>query len=138
MDFAGNTEQLYRFRRISAHQGPLRTSDKDYKGSTYNVLIEWETGEKTYEPLDTIAKDDPVTCAEYARRNGLLDTSGWKRFKSLGKNERKIERMVNQAKLKSYRRHPFWKFGFMVPCSYSQPVEIDQVTPSGKILRQLR
>jgi hypothetical protein len=64
------------------------------------------------EPLDIIAKDDPVTCAEYARRNGLLDTPGWKRFKSLGKNEKKIERMVNQAKLKSYRRDPFWKFGF--------------------------
>jgi hypothetical protein len=41
------TEQLYKFRRISAHQGPLRTSDKDYKGSTYNVLVEWETGEST-------------------------------------------------------------------------------------------
>jgi hypothetical protein len=38
---ASNTEKLYRFRRISAHQVPLRTSDMDYKGSTYNALIEW-------------------------------------------------------------------------------------------------
>jgi hypothetical protein len=42
--------QLFKFRRITAHQGPLRTSDKDYKGSTFNVLVEWETGEPTYEP----------------------------------------------------------------------------------------
>ena len=26
-----------------AHQGPLQSSDKDWKGSTYNVLVEWET-----------------------------------------------------------------------------------------------
>jgi hypothetical protein len=42
-----NTEQLYKFRRITAHKGPLGTSDKDYKGSTFNVLVEWETGETT-------------------------------------------------------------------------------------------
>ena len=66
-DIDNDTEQLYKFRRITAHQGPLRTSDKDYKGSTYNVLVEWETGETTYEPLDLIGSDDPVTCAEYAR-----------------------------------------------------------------------
>ena len=125
-DIANDTEQLYQFRRISAHQGPLITSDKDYKGSTYNVLVEWETGETTYEPLDLIAKDDPVTCAEYAQRNGLLDIPGWKRFKRLAKNEKKITRLVNQAKLKSYRRDPFWKFGFLVPRNHSQAVELDE------------
>jgi hypothetical protein len=77
-DVDNDTEQLYRFRRIAAHQGPLRSSDKDYKGSMYNVLVEWETGESTYEPLDLIASDDPVSCAEYAIQHGLLDTPGWK------------------------------------------------------------
>jgi hypothetical protein len=38
-------EQLFKIWRITAHQGPLRTSDKDYKVSTFNVLVEWETGE---------------------------------------------------------------------------------------------
>jgi hypothetical protein len=46
IDIESNTEQLYKFQRI-AHQRPLRTSDKDYKGSTYNVLVEWETGGTT-------------------------------------------------------------------------------------------
>jgi hypothetical protein len=27
-----DTEQLYKFRGITAHQGPLLPSDKDYKG----------------------------------------------------------------------------------------------------------
>ena len=43
-DIDNDTEQLYKFRSIRAHQGPLRSSDKDYKGSLYNVLVEWEWG----------------------------------------------------------------------------------------------
>jgi hypothetical protein len=38
-DIENDTEQLYKFRRITANQGPLRSSDKDYKGSRYNVLV---------------------------------------------------------------------------------------------------
>jgi hypothetical protein len=72
LDMDSDTEHLYRFRRITGHKGPLRTSDADYKGSTYNVLVEWESGEITYEPLDMIGKDDPVTCAEYAHRMNFL------------------------------------------------------------------
>jgi hypothetical protein len=28
-----------------------------------SVVVEWESGETTYIPLDLIANDDPVTCA---------------------------------------------------------------------------
>ena len=35
--------------------------------SKYNVQVEWETGEITFEPLSIIAADDPVTCAAYAK-----------------------------------------------------------------------
>ena len=69
--------------------------------------MEWESGEITYEPLEIIGKDDPVTCAEYAHRMNLLSTPGWKRFRHIYKNPKKVERMVNQAKLRSYRREPF-------------------------------
>ena len=33
--------------------------------------------------------------------------------------------MINQAKLRSYRREPFWKFGVLVPRTHSQEMEID-------------
>ena len=82
------TDRLYKFKDITAHQGQLISIDKSYKGSKYNVLVEWETGETTYEPLDFIAKTDPVTCAIYAKRNGLLNTPGWKRFKPIVKNQK--------------------------------------------------
>jgi hypothetical protein len=90
-----DTEHLYEFRRISAHQVPLCSSNKDYKGSLFNVLVEWETGETTYEPLALIASDNAVTCAAYAAKHGLLDTQGWKRFKRYAKNQKKIDRMIN-------------------------------------------
>ena len=58
----GMDQELYRFRVIIGHQGPLLTSDPDWKGSKYYVQAEWETGEITFEPLSIIAADDPVTC----------------------------------------------------------------------------
>ena len=41
-ELENDTDQLYNFRRISAYQGPLISFDKEYKDSTYNVLVEWE------------------------------------------------------------------------------------------------
>jgi hypothetical protein len=102
LDIESKTEQMYRFRCISTHQGPLRTSNTDYNGSTYNALVDWESGETIYEPLDVIAKDDPMLCAQYNKCNGILDTPGWKRLRHLAKNDKKVKQMVDQAKLKFY------------------------------------
>jgi hypothetical protein len=96
------------------------------------VLVEWETGETTYESLDLIASDDPVTCAEYAREKNLLDLPGWKRFRRLAKSEKKLKRMINQAKLKNYRRDPFWKFGVLVPRNHAQAMELDRANGNTK------
>jgi hypothetical protein len=62
-----NDAIVWRFRHIVGHQGPLLWHDKDYNGSRFNLLVEWENGEITTEPLSVIAADDPVTCAVYAR-----------------------------------------------------------------------
>ena len=47
----GMDQELYRFRAIIGHQGPLLASDPDWKGSKYNVQVEWETGEITFAAL---------------------------------------------------------------------------------------
>jgi hypothetical protein len=125
-DIENKTEQLYKFRRITAHQGPLRSSDKGYKGSQYNVLVEWETGETTYEPLDSIASDDPVTCAQYAKQHGLLDTEGWRLFRRIASDFPKVERLINQAKTSTYKHEQFWKFGYLVPRTHWQAMNIDK------------
>ena len=35
-----NTELVWKFKDITAHQGPMAKNHKDYKGSTYNVRME--------------------------------------------------------------------------------------------------
>ena len=118
-------EGQWKFKAITAHQGPLSPSDPAYNGSRFNVLVEWETGESTFEPLSTIAADDPVTCAIYARDNNLLEEEGWKRFKRIAKRQKKLIRMANQAKLRSFRTTPVYKYGYLVPRNHQQAVDID-------------
>ena len=79
-------EKVWKFKCITSHQGPLNPSHPDYKGSSYNVMIEWENGEITAEPLSTIAADDPVTCAIYAKDNDLLNLPAWKRFRAIARH----------------------------------------------------
>jgi hypothetical protein len=117
---------VWKFRRITAHQGPLHSNDKDWRGSSYNVMIEWENGEITTEPLSIIGADDPVTCAIYARDHNLLELDGWKRFKGIAKREQKLMRLVNQAKLRSFRTAPRYKYGFEIPRNFEHAKELDK------------
>ena len=75
-DAEEDPDSLFKFRDIVAHQGPLESTDPNHKGSKYNVMVEWESGEVSYEPLTLISKDDPITCAVYAKKHDLLDTTG--------------------------------------------------------------
>ena len=87
--------------------------------------MEWENGEVTSEPLSIIAADDPVTCALYAKDKGLLDTPGWRRFKSIALCQKKLFCMANQAKLRSFRTAPRYKYGYEIPRDYRHAVLID-------------
>lgn len=120
---------VWKFKSISAHQGPLSKTDKDYKGSRYNVLVNWETGESTYEPLHLISADDPVSCAIYAKANNLLDEPGWKKFKRLARRQKKLLRLTNQAKLHSFRTN---KFGYLVPRNHDQAMQLDDSNGNNK------
>jgi hypothetical protein len=127
LDVSLDPEQVYwQFKSILAHEGPLTKDSNSYKGSIYNVKVAWEDGSETYEPLHTIATDDPVTCAIYARDNNLLDLPGWKQFKSIARREQKLQRMVNQTKRHSLRTAPIYKVGFRVPRNLKEAMEIDK------------
>ena len=54
-DAEEDPDSLFKFRDIVAHQGPLESTDPNHKGSKYNVMVEWESGEVTYEPLTLIS-----------------------------------------------------------------------------------
>ena len=107
----GMDQELYRFRAIIGHQGPLLASAPDWTGSKYNVQVEWETGEITFEPLSIIAAEDPVNCAAYAKENDLLALEGWHRFRSLAKKDKVLARAIKQSKIRQVRRSQTYMFG---------------------------
>ena len=84
-DAEEDPDSLFKFRDIVAHQGPLE--------------VEWESGEVTYEPLTLISKDDPITCAVYAKKHDLLDTTGWKHPKRYAKTSKRLIRAVKQSRI---------------------------------------
>ena len=92
----------------------------------------WEDGSKTYKPLDIIAADAPVVCADYAKKNDWLETPGWKLFKKLARREKKLQWMINQAKRKSYAESDKYMFGFQVPKTPKQAYEFDRINGNTK------
>ena len=59
----------YNFESILDH----RRVGKD----KYDVLVEWSSGEKTWEPLNHMYQQDSVSVSMYAASRGLLETKGW-------------------------------------------------------------
>ena len=89
---------------IQAYQGsqrPITSTDPEYLGSSYNLLIEWETGEMTWEPLGYTIADDPYSCAVYAKKYDLLNTQGWKQ---LNWHARTAKKLIRTPKKSKYRQ----------------------------------
>ena len=102
-DAEEDPDSLFKLRDIVAHQGPLESTDPNHKESKYNVMVEWESGEVTYEPLAISSKDDPITCAVYAKKHDLLDTTGWKHLKRYAKKSKRLIRAVKQSRIRQVR-----------------------------------
>ena len=125
-DAEEDPDSLFKFRDIVAHQGPLESTDPNHKGSKYNVMVEWESGEVTYEPLTLISKDDPITCAVYAKKHDLLDTTGWKHLKRYAKTSKRLIRAVKQSRIRQIRASARYQHGFQVPKDYNNAIRLDK------------
>ena len=123
-DVEEETDSLFKFRDIVAHQGPLESTDPNHKGSKYNVMVEWKSGEVTYEPLTLISKDDPITCAVYAKKHDLLDTTGWKHLKRYAKTSKRLIRAVKQSKIRQVRASARYQHGFQIPKDYNDGIRL--------------
>jgi hypothetical protein len=53
----------------------------EYKLSQCYIILGWDNGDMTNEPLKIIVPDDPVICVVYVHENYLLDKPDWKSFK---------------------------------------------------------
>ena len=74
----------------------------------------------SYEPLSVLAADDPVTCAKYTKKNGLLSTDGCKRFRNLAKKDKILARAVMQSKIRQFTK------------SYKEALEFDKENDNTK------
>ena len=90
---------LYKFKCIKDHRGPYTSSDPEDLGSRYNLLIEWETGEITWEPQSNIIASDPYICAIYVKKHDLLSTAGWKLLKRHARSARRLIRTLKKSKI---------------------------------------
>jgi len=104
-------KEIFTFREILDHEGPLLPGDKRYRGSKYNTKMLWEDYSETWEPLDVVGKCDPITCAAYAKEHGLLNKPGWKRFKKVARRAKVLKRMVNASKRNQRYNAVIYKFG---------------------------
>ena len=125
-DAEEDPDSLFKFRDIVAHQGPLESIDPDQKGSKYNVIVEWESGEVTYKPLTLISKDDPISCAVYAKKHDLLHTTGWKHLKRYAKTSERLIRAVKQSRILKVRASARYQHGFQVPKDYNDAIWLDK------------
>ena len=123
--------EYWSFRKIIGHKNTPQNHPA-YQGSRYNVRILWDNGEIKDEPLKVFAKDAPVEYALYAKKNDLLNLPSWKRFKRLAKREGLIQRLCQQAKLRSFRTSPKYKYGFEVPKTYEQAMKLDEFAGNEK------
>ena len=96
------------------------------------ILIKWkELDEPSWEPMEIIKDDDPVTLAEYARDNGIQDKAIWKwskRYLTFTKTSR--QRISQLYAMKTKKRGPKFKFGQKVPRSLTEAYKIDDETNS--------
>ena len=113
-------------KKIQIHSSSFESIDPDKKGGKYNVMVEWESGEVTYEPLTLISKEDPINCAVYAKKHDLLDTTGWNHPKRHAKISNKLIRAVKQSRIHQIRASARYQHGFQVPKDFNDAIRLDK------------
>jgi len=115
----GDMDQPWTFKEILAHKGLLTKHSPNWKHSKYNVQVLWDDGSTTWEPLNVICKDDPVTCAKYGQEHNLMDLPGWKFMPKEARRRRRVQLRANKAKSKG-RRNNRYKFGVKIPRDFRE------------------
>jgi hypothetical protein len=105
VDRDSHKDHMCVFESIQAHRLHPDPSGKKKMGldvaprGSYQLLVDWASEETSWVNYQIISKEDPVSVALYAKRNGLLSTPGWKNCKHYIRNVKVLATMANQAKL---------------------------------------
>jgi hypothetical protein len=124
-------EERWTFDEILDH----RWSKLPGRKGKIDVLVRWDVLDPSWEPMEIIKKDDPVTLAKYVRDKKLLDKSIWKWAKRFVKNETKLNRMYRQMMAaKRSVRGIRYKFGVRLPRSgkTDEAYKLDEINGNTK------
>jgi hypothetical protein len=117
---------MFAFESIKVHclhPDPMGENNMDMDNAprgSYQLIVEWASGETTWVNYKIIFNGDLVSVALYAKRNRLLSTPGWKNCKRFIGNSKALAWMANQAKLHNHRLCPKYKYGVQVPRNHEQ------------------
>ena len=90
--------------------------------------MEWESGERTWEPLGDVRKFHPYLLTQYAIDHDLLDKwdTSKRTLKKYAKRNKMLLRMGNKARMESIDRTPVYMFGYEVPRNHAQAMVLDR------------
>ena len=121
-DLGINDDGTYKFDRILQHRDTGRGRRKKYE-----VLIEWRSGERTWEPIRNIYLQRKNDLAQYAEENGLLDEwdSPSLKLKQAAARAKKTFQFSAAVKLLAKKTDPIYMFGEQVPRNHEEAMELD-------------
>ena len=73
-----------------------------------------------------VAKDDPVTLANYAKEHDLLEQPGWKFLHRIAPHAKVLCHLLNQARRQSKHNAIWYKFGVRVPRTVKEAYDLDR------------
>jgi len=122
-----DSEEYWDYDDILDHRW---SKDPNRKGRI-DVKVAWvgfPLEEATWEPMEVIKQDSPITLAEYADRNKLTHLSAWRWAKKYLKNPKKFKRLRTQEHLMKKRtgRAIRYEFGVQVPRSKAEACKLDE------------
>ena len=99
--------------------------DKHGQYKTF-IKILWDTGEETWELLSEIKESDPITVAQYALENNLMDKPQWKWANKYIKNPQRFLRYTRQLIPNKKTHATKYKFGVKVPRTIKEAIKFDE------------
>ena len=126
-DSGKNEDGTWNFNKILEHR-TKRGKGRSKKNKTYEVLVEWVSGERSWEPIKTIYHADKHYLAEYAEDNNLIDEWDSKtiKIKQAVKVNRKTFAMIADSKLRANVGGPVFMYGEQVPRNHKEAMELDK------------
>ena len=112
---------LWTFKEILDH----RFCKKN--GKTFiQVKVLRDTNEETWEELNMMKADDPITVSKCVEVKGLMDKPYWRWARRYLKNKKKFMRLCRQVFLARKRTGPVYKFGVQVPRNTKEALLFDK------------